>query len=1045
MHSPEKIVLRLRRNISLVSLLENLILPLLGFSIFAILDKLFILPGFIRVMWVIIITSGSVVFFVWNIVRIPGKSEIAWKLEKLHPELQGRLATVIDYDSSKEYLGYSLELLKKTEEDTLKILKSVNLSQLFIKRFYIGISSFLVLALFITFGIDRHTLLRFIHPVAPCFALGILVNPNRTEIGGYSDIYIIPEQITPRVVWLVMNNSMIKRIPKPKNSNMFHYRIEHLRESVRVYAFLSDVKTEEKMIEVLIPPMLKDWIYEYTYPLYTGLLPYVQNRGDIYGLTGTSVKFRGESNVPLEKVILINKNRDSISVIPEEKFFETNLTITNSDTLDVTLSGISGLLSKDEKIVINAYPDDHPTIDILSPPQFIDIPREMEIEIRYRFTDDFGVKKVLLITIFRGDTLNKKIAEFTPPPVDSFVDFQWDFSDVVILPGDTLFYSLTVYDNDTFKGPKAASTPLYRIRFPLLDELYEEITSRTDEVSGSMELILERLDNLQKRIEVLTKKDAISARDRETIENLLLEHAELEEKLAEVARKTEELISKMENTIFLDEEALEKMRTIEELMRELETEDVKRARENLQETLQKNPELLKEALKNFNITECEFKRRLEYTIDFLQRLRNGQELQNIVDKLEEIKQRQDDLRDAIEEGITPEQLASDESLLKEEMQDLTQSLKELSEKIEEISSELFKEAKNADNITNSMEDAMVSMQTGKISSSLMDKISSDLSTLSQNLRSLQNMMMGGFSEEIKRNLRKKQLASIALSFEQESILKETNALEFAERENALSEGISAFRDDLSSFLSSILGDKGEGTTVLLEAALKETKKASEQARHGDRKEAIQSGKHVMEFLNDVTFELFALEDGMKGMTGGIPSLAHLFQNLAKIAQTQIGLNQLAQTLFPISAGGQNIESELAEIARKQAELASSLKEIAEGLEGRVLGDLEGIANEMESLASDIEKYGISEEILKRQTRLLKYLLTAQKSMYKERESVRRISKPGKEFLDIAAPDNLVLETKRGINQKDILEALRKQYPKEYERLIRAYFRSLATE
>jgi|GEM_PF-2431383 len=1045
MYCPEKIVLRVRRNIFLVSLLENLIPPLLGFSIFAILDKLFVLPGLMRVIWVIIISLGSVVFFVWNIARVPGKSEIAWRLEKLHPELQGRLATVIDYDSSKEYLGYSAELLKKAEEGALRILKGVNLSRLFIKRFYIGISSFLVLALFITFGIDRHTLLRFIHPATPCFALGIIADPNRTEIGGYSDIYIIPEQITPRVVWLVMDNSTVTRIPKPKNSNMFHYRIEHLRESVRVYAFLSDVKTEEKMIEVLIPPILRDWIYEYTYPSYTGLPPYIQNRGDIYGLTGTSVRFRGESNVPLEKVILINKNRDSISVIPEEIFFETNLIITNSDTLDVMLSSISGLLSKDEKIIINTYPDDHPRIDILSPPQFIDIPKEMEIEIRYKFTDDFGVKKVLLTTLFRGDTLNRKIAEFTPPPVDSFIDFHWDFSDVIILPGDTLFYYLTVYDNDTFKGPKAASTPLYRIRFPLLDELYKEITSKTEEVSSSMELVLERLDNLQKRIEALTKKDAISARDRETIENLLLEHAELEEKLAEVARKTEELISKMENTIFLDEEALEKMRMIEELMRELETEDVKRAREKLQETLQKNPELLMEALKNFNITEREFKRRLEYTIDFLQRLRNGQELQNIVDKLQEIKQRQDDLRDAIEEGMSPEELASDESLLKEEMQDLTQSLKELSEKIEEISTELFKEARNADNITNSMEDVRMSMQMGKISSSLMDKISNDLSTLSQNLQSLQNMMMGGFSEEIKRNLRKKQLASIALSFEQEDILKETNALEFAERESALYEGISAFGDDLSSFLSSILGDKGEGTTVLLKSALKETKKASEQARHGDRKEAIQSGKHAMEFLNDVTFELFALEDGMKEMTGGMPSLAQLFQSLAEIAQTQIGLNQLAQSLFPIGAGGQNIESELAEIAKKQAELASSLKKIAKGSEGRVLGDLEGIANEMESLASDIEKYGISEEILKRQTRLLKYLLTAQKSMYKERESVRRISKPGKEFLDIAAPDNLVLETKRGINQKDILEALRKQYPKEYERLIRAYFRSLATE
>jgi hypothetical protein len=406
-----------------------------------------------------------------------------------------------------------------------------------------------------------------------------------------------------------------------------------------------------------------------------------------------------------------------------------------------------------------------------------------------------------------------------------------------------------------------------------------------------------------------------------------------------------------------------------------------------------------------------------------------------------MKNRQDNLKDALKKGENPEELTSDENLLKEEMDSLTQSLKELSQKVSEISNELLKEAKNAEKITSSMQDAEMSMQKGNNPSSLMDKISKDLSTLSQNLQGLQKMMMGGFSEEMKRKLREKQLSSVALSIEQEDILKEKNASKFAERENALYEGIKAMRDDLSS----IQCIKGKGTTALLESALKEAEKGIKQARHGDTKSAVQSGKRAMESLNATTFELLALEDEMKGMAGGMPSLAQLFQSLADIAQTQIGLNQVAHSLFPMSIGDQNLESELAGLARRQAELAKSLKEVAKGSEGRVLGNLGGMANEMESLASDIGKYGITEEILKRQAKLLKYLLTAQKSIYKERESVRRISKPGREFSDIVAPDSLLLETKRGVNQRDVLEALRKQYPRKYERLIRAYFRALSTE
>ncbi|OYD15325.1 hypothetical protein CH333_06065 [candidate division WOR-3 bacterium JGI_Cruoil_03_44_89] len=1038
-------MLRLRRNVLLVSLLEGLVPPLLGFSIFALLDGLFILPGLVRVIWVILVSLVFVTFFVWNIARVPGKSEIAWRLEKLHPEFQGRLATVVDYNSSKDYLGYSTELLKRTEEDALRTLEGINLSELFIKRFYIAISSLLVLSLFITFGANRHTFLRFLHPRTPYFSLNITVEPDRTEIGGYSDVYITPKEISPRAVWLVINDAETKRVRRLADSNVFHQRIENLRESMRVYAFLSDVKTGEKRIEVLIPPMLKDWTYEYTYPSYTGLPQYIQRRGDIYGLVGTSVRFRGESNVPLKRVILINKNGDSTGITPSEHFFETNLVVTNPDTLNVLLEGTSGLLSKENEMVINAYPDDYPRIDILSPPQFIDVPREMEIDIKYRFADDFGVKGVFLTSIFRDDTSRKEIARFNPPPVDSFGALTWDFSDIVMLPGDTLLYRLTAHDNDTFKGPKATSTPLYRIRFPLLGELYEEIASETDEVSSSMESVMEKLDKLHKRIEALTEKDELSARDRETIENIISKHEEVESELAEVTKMTKELVDRMESTIFLDEETLEKMRKVDELMKELETEEVKKAREKLRETLQKNPELLKEALKNFNITEEEFKKRLENTIDFLQKLKHSQQLQDIVNKLDEIQKRHDELKEALEKGANPEELASDENLLKEEMEGLTRALEELSQKASEMGNELLKESKNAEGITNSMQKAAGSMQMGNTPSSLMNKISEDLSTLSQNLRGLQNMMMGGFSEEMKRELRKKQLASIALSLEQEDILREKNASEFADRENALSEGISTLRDDLSSFLSSLRCSKGEGTTRLLESALSEAKKGSKRAGHGDMKGALRSGSRSMELLNAVAFELFALEDGMKGMAGGTPSLAQFFQSLAQMAQAQIGLNQLAQSLFPMGMGGQNSQSELAELARRQAELARSLREMAKGTEGRVLGDLEGVANDMESVASDIEKYGVTEEILKRQTKLLKYLLTAQKSIYKERESVRRISKPGREFSDIVAPDSLVLETKRGVSQRDVLEALKEQYPRQYERLIRAYFRSLLTE
>ncbi len=1040
----EKILLKLRIGLYLVSFLEIILVPLIGFTIFTFLDCVFILPGVIRVIWVTIVTICSIAFIIWDIFRVPRTSELAWRLEKIHPEIQGRLAVVIDHNSSKSDLKYSMELLKKNEQDALSILRNIKLSGIFIKRLYISISVLLIIALFISFYSDRNKFLRFINPKTPYFSLAIDIKPDSAKIGEYSDIYIRPEGISPKWVWLVSGDLKTKVTKENEGSDIFHYRIENLRESIWVFASLSDVKTEEKRIEVLIPPILRDWTFEYTYPSYTKLPPYRQRRGDIYGLAGTSVSFCGESNVNLGSVLLINRDGDSTYISPIGREFEYTITIKTQDTLKVLLKSTSGLIAEKKEVVINLYPDEYPKIDIIYPFQYIDIPRDMEIDIEYRVSDDFGVNSVLLTYIFRGDSSVKEIVDFNPPTIDSIASFFWDFSDVIILPGDTILYFLTVYDNDSFRGPKKTMSPVYSIRFPLLEELYDKLTSESNKVSNSVESILERLDGLQKKIEKIMESEELTSRDKEAIENLLFEHEELENELAEASRKTEELVSMMENTIFLDEETLNKMRKIDELMKELETEEIKKAREELMEALKENPEMLKEAFEKFNITEEELKKRLENTLAFLEKLKNSQKLQEIVNKLDELKLNQDELKKALDEGANPMELASDETLLKEEMENIGQSLEELSNMMGEIGSELSKAAEQSDKIASSMMNVESSMQMGGTPSSSMEEISKDISSLSKNLQSLQNMMMGGFSDEIKKAIRRNQLASILLSNEQEKILNDRIALEFAKREDALYESFSILRENLLNILS-LMKFKDMGIVSLLESAMEEAEKASSNSREGDMQGAIQSGRRTMEFINSVTIELFALEDAMKGMAGGMPSLAQFFQNLANLAQSQIGLNQLAQSMFPMKIGEGGFSSELRELARLQSEIARKLRELAKGTEGRVLGDLEGIAGEMESLASDIERSGLSEEILKRQEKLLKYLLTAQKSIYKERESVRRISKPGKEFPDVISPDELRVETKRGVSQRDILEALKRQYPREYESLIRAYFRALSIE
>jgi uncharacterized phage infection (PIP) family protein YhgE len=199
----------------------------------------------------------------------------------------------------------------------------------------------------------------------------------------------------------------------------------------------------------------------------------------------------------------------------------------------------------------------------------------------------------------------------------------------------------------------------------------------------------------------------------------------------------------------------------------------------------------------------------------------------------------------------------------------------------------------------------------------------------------------------------------------------------------------------------------------------------------------------MSGLNKTVIELMKSESELQksSSASGIPQL---MQQLSQLTQNQQSLNQLVQSFLPLSFMESQLGEQLMQLSAQQQALAEGLQQIAQGLEGKVLGDLGGSAQEMERISRDL-KQGATEEIVERQKKVLKHLLDSQKSIYTKKQSRRRISEPGKEFTNLPSPPYPSLITKRGISQYEILKALKEKYPKEYESLIRAYFRVLSTE
>jgi hypothetical protein len=180
-------------------------------------------------------------------------------------------------------------------------------------------------------------------------------------------------------------------------------------------------------------------------------------------------------------------------------------------------------------------------------------------------------------------------------------------------------------------------------------------------------------------------------------------------------------------------------------------------------------------------------------------------------------------------------------------------------------------------------------------------------------------------------------------------------------------------------------------------------------------------------------------------------LSEAMESLSGMCNRQMCLNQGAQSLLMLNpeAGMLSLEAraQIARLAAEQRMISDQLSEIAKSLgdPDQLLGDLDALAKETEEVAEALERSELSREIVERQEKILSRMLDAQRSIRKRDSSPRRRAEVGQDMPWVRGPERLPedLGEKGKMAQKDLLKALKEAYPKEYEKLIRAYFKSLA--
>ncbi|MCK4427842.1 MAG: hypothetical protein KAW16_05105, partial [candidate division Zixibacteria bacterium] len=556
---------------------------------------------------------------------------------------------------------------------------------------------------------------------------------------------------------------------------------------------------------------------------------------------------------------------------------------------------------------------------------------------------------------------------------------------------------------------------------------------------------------------------------RQQMEDILEKQQELARDLKNLAKRMDENIEKIEENKLAALEMIEKLWEIRELMKEIITPEMKEALRKLAEALKNmDPELLKQAAEEMKISQEELLKRLDRTIALLKRMQAEQKLENLIKMAERMSETQDEINQnaqASEKEKLPE-LSSAEKRLKQDLDSFEEKMKEFADLAKELS---LLPPEEIDELQNMSEESGVKTDMEQMISQLSEmnksgalesgkSCSKKLKDMADRLKSTKENMQLKMKKEIVEAIKKSLYDLFDLSDTQESLFKQIEQLERADMElrtlardqQNLKAGATRVAEDLDTLAQKtiFIGSDVRRFMALSVASMDKATRDLEE-RRGEI--ALDEQNEAVYDLNITARKLMqALNAAQKSCSGS--GMEKMFDQMQKMCNKQSGINQQTEQLGMCGGPGMQLSlSEQATMQRLAAEQEAIKKSLGQlekefGNRSEILGRLGDLGEEMKKVVGDFERLHVDQGTIERQKKILSRLLDAEKSIRKRDFSKKRraeagedVSRPSPEGLppDFFQPDQMAKD--------DLSKFLEEAYPKEYEQLIKEYFKALSEE
>ncbi len=853
-----------------------------------------------------------------------------------------------------------------------------------------------------------------------------------------------------------------------------------VRSDMTYYVEAGDVSSETFNVHVVERPFVAGLRLDYQFPGYTGLVARTvdENSGDITALTGTRVRVTVTASKPIERGELALESGERLPMESQgTAVLAATLTVREDTSYSVELTDTDGLVNPDPpSYSVVAIRDERPLVRIVEPGEDTEAPRGMVLPLTISAVDDYGISELAIRYSLEGlaeEGVMRLEAPGTSGPREMVREVAWDLSETGLLPGRSLVYYAEVTDNDRVTGPKSSRSESYVVRFPSMSELYSEVTGEQDDLMFELGEILEEQEELREQFEDIQEEfrsePEIDWQDEQEVESALERQEDIADDVVRMADQLSELSDTMSETDRITLDTLEKIEEITRLLDEVATEEMRELLESIRRAMERvSPEDVSEAMEIMSVTQDDYLKRLEQTLNLLRRAKAEQQLADVAQRAEQLASLQKQLAREAEQSPGSEScqaMAEEQERLQAELDQLRKDLAEAAEQMKDVDASAAREMEaalsemEANDTAGKMEEARRNFADSKPSEAgaSCESAASDLLTLFTKLSECQ----GGMSCSIESRDRDATLRAIdellGVSTEQEEIvgaveertrIPRAELVELVAKETDLVESMSAIANRMFQVSKdSFVIDPGifrafGSVQMMMTRAASHIAGGGSAAGHKEARAALGS-------INSLVVSL--LTSNQSSSSSGGSAMQQLMQQLQQMGQQQSELNQMTEELrrqMEQMGMGEALERQLAEMRGQQERILEEARRLAREFGDRreILGRLDDTVEEIEGTLEEMQRSGASQETVDRQKRILSRLLDAQRSLRRRDHTRERMSRTGREFAR-TAPGELPPDVARVTQElrEDLLRAMQKGYPAEYRELIRAYFRGLSED